>query len=82
MLRQFRFNELPRIKKDTAMEGSRTGCVECFYGSRTHVWFMVLFQEDIDTKEICKRFGNLEILLAIFVFANLQKKSNRDNVTW
>ena len=38
---------------------------------------MVLFQEDIDTQEICKRFGNLEILLALFVFANLQKIEQR-----
>ena len=71
MLRQFRFNELTQIQKDNAMEDSRTGCVECFYGSRTQVWFMVLFQDDIDTKEICKPVGNLEMLLAVFVLVNL-----------
>ena len=43
---------------------------------------MVLFQDDIDTKEICKRVGNLERLLAVFVFVNLQKNRTVDNVTW
>ena len=82
MLRQFRFNEPPQIQKDTAMEDSRTGCVECFYGSRTQVWFMVLFQNNIDAKAIYTRFGNLEMLLAVFVFVNLQKNRTIDSVTW
>ena len=43
---------------------------------------MVLFQNDIDTKEVCKRVGNLESLLAVFVFVNLQKNRTVDNVTW
>ena len=64
------------------MEDSRTGCVECFYGSRTQVWFMVLFQDNIDTKEICKRVGNPERLSTVCVFVNLRKNRTVDNVTW
>ena len=43
---------------------------------------MVLFPDDIETKEICKRVENLEMLLAVFVFVNLQKNRTIDNETW
>ena len=43
---------------------------------------MVSFHDDIDTKEICKRVGNLESLFAVFDFVNLQKNRTVDNVTW
>ena len=43
---------------------------------------MVLFQDNIDTKEICKRVGNPERLSTVCVFVNLRKNRTVDNVTW